>query len=103
MKNPNVGEYGIAYDVNVNYDLSAATSVQMVITRPDKTQITGAAVVGQVDLVTETMGTFAAKKYCTYTFKDGDLNQPGDYAARVIYTDSTKRLICDPVGFTVNI
>jgi len=102
MKNPNVGEYGIAYDVNVNYDLSAATSVQMDIARPDGSKLAGPAVVGLVDLVTQDMGTFAAKKYCTYTFKDGDLNQPGDYVARVIYTDSTKRLISDPIAFTVN-
>ena len=102
MKTPNVGEYGIAYDVNVNYDLSAATKVQMDITRPDKTKIGGDAVVGLVDLVTQDMGTFPAKKYCTYVFKDGDLNQTGDYTARVVYTDSTKRLICDPVGFSVN-
>jgi len=102
MKTPNVGEYGIAYDVNVNYDLSAAAKVRMDIKRPDGTVIGGDAVVGLVDLVTESMGTFQAKKYCTYTFKDGDLNQVGDYIARVIYTDSTKRLIADPVGFSVN-
>jgi hypothetical protein len=102
MNNPNMGEYGIAYDVNTNYDMSAATSVQMAITRPDGTKITAPATVGMVDLVTPSMGTFAAKKYCTYVFQDGDLDQAGDYSARVIYTDASKRLISDPVGFTVN-
>jgi len=100
--NPNVGEYGIAYDVNTNYDMSAATSVVMDITRPDGSKIAAPAAVGLVDLATADMGTFAAKKYCTYVFKDGDLNQPGDYRVRVVYTDSTKRLIADPVAFTVN-
>lgn len=101
MNNPNVGEYGIAYDLNVNYDISAATSLELAITRPDGTKITGTPVVGQASLVTEE-GTFAAKQYCTYLFKDGDLTVPGDYLVRLIYTDSTKRLISDPTSFAVN-
>lgn len=100
--NPNVGEYGIALDINVNYDISAATSVEMRITRPDGSTISAPATVGLVDLVTAGMGTFTAKKYCTYLFQDGDLNQSGDYQVRVVYTDSTKRLIADPTVFTVN-
>lgn len=102
MKNPNVGEYGIAYDLNVNYDISAATSLQLVITRPDESKITGVPTVGLVPLVTEDEGTFAAKQYCTYLFKDGDLNQAGDYLVRLVYTDATKRLISDPTAFSVN-
>lgn len=101
-KTINCGEYGIAYDLLLNYDLSPATSLQIVIDRPDGTQITGAPTVGLVDLVTEDQGTFPAKQYCTYVFKDGDLNQVGDYIARVIYTDGTKRLISDPTAFSVS-
>lgn len=97
----NVGEYGVAYDLNVNYDLSAATTLQLAISRPDGTMITGVPVVGLVPLVTD-QGTFAAKQYCTYVFKDGDLNQAGDYVARLTYTDATKRLISDPTAFTVS-
>ena len=37
----NVGEYGIALNFNVNYDVSAATSLALNITRPDGTLITG--------------------------------------------------------------
>lgn len=102
MKSPNVGEYGIAFDLNLNYDVSAATSLQMVITRPDGTKITGAPTVGLVDLATPDQGTFPARQYCTYLFAQGDLSQPGTYSARVTYTDSTKRLISPPVAFTVN-
>ena len=101
-KTLNVGEYGAAYDLLVNYDLSAAMSLQLVITRPDGTKITGAPAVGLVDLVTEELGTFPAKQYCTYVYKDGDLNQAGDYVARLTYTDATKRLISDPTAFTVS-
>lgn len=100
--NMNVGEYGIAFNLNVNFDLSAATALQLAITRPDETKITGVPTVGQVQLVTDDMGTFAAKQYCTYLFKDGDLNVPGDYLVRLIYTDSTKRLISDPTSFSVH-
>jgi hypothetical protein len=102
MKSPNVGEYGIAFDLNLNYDLSAATSLQIAITRPDGTKITGTPTVGQVDLATPDQGIFPARQYCTYLFAQGDLNQVGTYSARVTYTDSTKRLTSPPVGFTVD-
>lgn len=98
----NVGEYGLDFNLNVNYDISAATALQLVITRPDGTQITGVPTVGAVQLVTTDQGTFAANKYCIYKFQDGDLNQVGDYLARLTYTDSTKRLISDSTSFTVN-
>jgi hypothetical protein len=102
MMNPNVGEYGIRFDLNANYDLSPATSLELVITRPDGSKVSGAPDVGQVPLVTADYGTFSAAQYCTYLFKDGDLNQAGDYLARLTYTDAAKRLISEPVSFTVN-
>lgn len=98
----NAGEYGIAYDLNVNYDLSSATSLLMSFTRPDGTTFSGVPVMGAVDLVTNGLGTFLAHQYCTYTFVNGDLNQAGDYIARLTYTDSTKRLISDPTSFSVS-
>lgn len=98
----NVGEYGLVLNLNVNFDISAATSLQLVITRPDNTTITGVPTVGAVDLVTPDQGTFAAHKYCTYTFVAGDLSQAGDYIARLTYNDSTKRLISDPTSFNVS-
>jgi hypothetical protein len=98
----NAGEYGIAYDLNVAYDLSNATSLLMSFTRPDGTTFSGVPVMGAVDLVTDGLGTFAAHEYCTYTFVNGDLNQPGEYFVRVAYTDSTKHLISDPTSFTVS-
>lgn len=97
----NVGEYGLVLNLNVNFDISAATSLQMAITRPDGTAIAGVPTVGLVDLVTDD-GTFPAKQYCKYTFVNGDLNQAGDYIVRVTYNDATKRLISDPTSFTVS-
>jgi hypothetical protein len=99
----NVGEYGLVMNLNVNFDISAATSLQLAITRPDGTTIAGVPTVGAVDLVTgDGNGTFLAHKYCTYTFVAGDLSQAGDYLARVTYTDASKRLISDPTSFTVS-
>jgi hypothetical protein len=98
----NVGEYGLNLNLNVNYDISAATSLQLTITRPDATTITGAPTVGLVDLVTTDDGTYPAKQYCTYKFASGDLTKAGDYAVRLTYTDSTKRLISDLTSFTVS-
>lgn len=98
----NVGEYGLVLNVNVNFDISAATSLQLVITRPDGTTITGTPTVGAVDLVTDDDGTYLANQYCSYTFIAGDLNQAGDYTARVTYTDASKHLISDPTSFTVS-
>jgi hypothetical protein len=99
----NVGEYGLVFNLNVNFDISGATTLQLAITRPDNTTITAMPTVGSVDLVTTDSGTFLAHKYCIYTFATGDLNQAGTYTARLTYTDSTKRLISDPTTFTVSI
>lgn len=98
----NVGEYGLALNLNVNYDISASTALQLLITRPDGTTITGVPIVGLVDLVTTDDGTYPAKQYCTYKFAAGDLIQAGDYTVRLTYTDSTKRLISDPTSFSVS-
>lgn len=99
----NVGEYGLVLNLNVNFDISAATSLQLAITRPDGTAINGTPTVGTVDLTTTDDGTYLAHKYCIYTFVAGDLSQAGDYIARLTYNDSTKRLISDPTSFTVSI
>jgi hypothetical protein len=98
----NVGEYGLALNLNVNYDISAATALQLAITRPDGTLVTGVPTVGLVDLVTGDDGTYPAKQYCTYKLVSGDLNQAGTYTTRLTYTDATKRLISDPTSFTVS-
>lgn len=97
----NVGEYGISFNLNVNYDISAATALSLAITRPDGTTITGTPTAGAVDLVTP-LGTFPAHQYAAYVFAQGDLTVPGTYSARLTYTDSNKRLKTPPVAFTVN-
>lgn len=98
----NVGEYGIAFNLGLNYDISAATSLSLAITRPDGSVTNGVPTAGAVDLVTP-LGTFLAHQYAVYVFAPGDLTVPGQYSARLTYTDANpKRLISPPVAFTVN-
>jgi len=98
----NVGEYGLPLNINLNFDVSAATSLQISIVKPDGSAFAAVATVGQVDLVVDGQGTYKAKQYITYITQPGDLSEPGDHFARVIYTDATKRLISDPTSFTVS-
>lgn len=101
----NVGEYGLAFNLNVNYNISGFTTLSLVITRPDATSITrtnGDVTVPAVQLVTTDMGTFAANEYAKYLFQLGDLDQEGEYTVRLTYTDASKRLISDETSFTVN-
>ncbi len=98
----NVGEYGIAFNLDLNYDISAATTLSLTITRPDGTTFNGVPTVGAVDLSTPG-GVFPAHQYAVYVFAPGDLTVQGQYSARLTYTDaSPKRLISPPVAFTVN-
>ncbi|WP_426111024.1 hypothetical protein [Massilia sp. PWRC2] len=101
----NVGEYGISFNFNQNFTISGFTTLSLAITRPDGSVITKtnpAVSVGSVALVTPNDGTYAAGQYAVYVFADGDLSLPGDYKARLTYTDASKRLIGELVVFTVN-
>lgn len=101
----NVGEYGIAFNLNVGYDISGNSALSLVFTRPDASTFTAtkpAVSVGNTPIST-TSGPFAANQYSVYLFKDGDLTVPGTYGVRLQYTDATKHLVSDPVTFTVNL
>ena len=100
----NSGEYGIVFNLNVNFNIASFTALSLAFTRPDATTVTvvnGVVTVGGAPLVTS-LGTFATNEYCFYTFVSGDINQAGTYSARLTYTDATKRLISDVVTFTVS-
>jgi hypothetical protein len=105
----NVGEYGIQFNLNVNYNISAFTALSLVITRPDGTFVTRTSAnvtVPGVPYVDPALGTFAANQYARYYFQAGDLNQAGTYTARLTYTNSGAtpplNLISDPATFDVN-
>lgn len=100
----NVGEYGIAFNLNVGYAINAYQTLSLAITRPDGSVVTKtnpSVTVGNTPLVTD-LGTFAADQYSTYLIANGDLTLPGTYTVRLTYTDATKRLISDAVTFSVN-
>lgn len=97
----NVGEYGLAYRLNVSYDMSSNTSLSFEFVRPDKSVIVRDGVLGTAALVTEEYGTFPANQYASYVFADGDLTLPGKYTARLIYNSPGKRLKSDIDGFMV--
>lgn len=102
----NVGEYGLALNVNANYNLSASTSLTLDFTRPDNTTFsrTGASVTAPaVPYVTlDGNGTYAASQYAKYIIAAGDLTAAGPYSVRLTYLDGTKLLKSDPASFTVN-
>lgn len=100
----NIGEYGIAFNLNVGFDISGNQSLALTFTRPGGTTFTANkpdVSVGNTPIST-TSGPFAANQYCVYIFKAGDMSEAGTYTVRLTYNDATKRLISDAVTFTVN-
>jgi hypothetical protein len=100
----NVGEYGIAFNLNVGYDISGNSTLALIFTRQDGTTFTANkpdVSVGNAPINT-TSGPFAANQYCVYLFKNGDLTVSGTYSVRLTYNDATKHLVSDATTFTVN-
>ena len=95
-----VGEYGRLLNFGTQFDMSAATSLSIVFTRPDGTTFNPTAALGTVPILSQSE-TFAAYQYCYYTFAIGDLNQSGLYSARVSYTDAYKHLLTPAYRFNV--
>lgn len=102
--NVNLGEYGIALNLNVNYNLGANTSLQLDIIRPSGSIITrtNGVTAPATPLVTTDAGTYAASQYATYLFQAGDLIEVGLHSVRLTYTDLTKRLVSEYASFMVN-
>lgn len=100
----NVGEYGIQFNMNVSYDISGFTTLSLAFTRPDATTFiaTNPSVTAPASPLVTPLGTFPASQYAQYLFAVGNLTVPGNYTARLTYTDASKRLISDVVSFTVN-
>lgn len=99
----NVGEYGLTFNMNVNFDISGFSALSLTFTKPDLTTLTvtnPAVSISATPLVTP-IGTFATNQYAIYTFALGNLSSAGLYSARLTYTDASKRLISDIATFTV--
>lgn len=97
----NVNEYGIVLQFGVSYNMSSYSSLSIVFTKPDLSILTVTASLGLTQITT-TVGVFAPYTWAQYTFKSGDVNQTGNWSARLIYTDtSPAKLISSIANFIV--
>lgn len=105
----NVNEYGVVCAFSTGFDMSAQTSLSILFWKPsnpwseatDATpSLTKTAAVGAGALVTS-LGTFADKKYATYTFVSGDVTEAGTWSARVVYGTASVRLRSDVGTFVI--
>lgn len=97
----NITEYGLAFNLNANFDLRGATSLELSFMRPDGTTFTGVPTVPNAPIVSPDQGTFSAGNYARYIFRAGDLTIPGEYIVRLVYTDDTKRILSELTSFEV--
>ena len=100
----NVGDYGVVFRLNVSFDISGFSTLTLTFTKPDKTTlvVNSGITVGNIDVVTPD-GTFLANQYALYTFTSGQVDQSGNWSARLTYVDSLPRqLISNPATFTVS-
>lgn len=99
----NVNEYGVLFAAFAAYDMSAYTSASIQFTKPDGVVLTKPASVPAVPLVTPG-GTFPASQYATCIFAEGDVDQVGQWSARILYFNSVipQELISAPGTFCVN-
>ena len=95
------GEYGIQFNVGMNFDMSAQTSLSLKFTRPDGTTLTVAPTLGAVPLITP-LNLFAANTYATYVIAANDLPVDGGYQMRLTYVDAYKRLVSPVINFAVS-
>lgn len=103
----NVGDYGVAIVVSTGYDMVVFTELSLNFTKPDGSTLVvydPDVTVPIVDVMT-TEGLFVGRKYAQYFFKDGDVDQDGDWTVRVIYKNDNVnpplQLISNTAKFTV--
>lgn len=108
----NVHEWGVTFAFSTGFDMSAKTVLAIRFWKPDNVwsedtdstpSLTKTASVGSGPITT-TEGVFVDKKYATCVFEDGDVDQVGEWSARVVYTDATgsgQHLISDVATFEV--
>jgi hypothetical protein len=97
----NVNEFGVNLQFEVSFNMAAFTSLSLTFTKPDLTTLTVTPALGIVDTTTP-LGVFAADTYVVYTFLAGQVNQAGNWSARLTYQDgSPAQLISTPGTFTV--
>lgn len=95
-----VGEIGKVINLITGYDMSSATTVSVVLTKPDGTTTTktGSSVV----VGTTTSGNLIANEYFEYTTEASDIDQAGTWGIYGIYEDGTpKKFLSTEADFIV--
>lgn len=90
----NVNNYGFPIVFGTGYDLEAATDLILTFTKPSGVTFTrdfnstpNPTYVGQVGIET-TAGFFPAFTYAGYLLAPGDIDEPGQWSARLTYENS---------------
>ena len=74
-----VGEYGFTVRLNASFDLTAATALQINVTRPDSSTTTFIPTRGTSLFLTQSAGVFQANEYVEYVALVGDFASAGDF------------------------
>jgi hypothetical protein len=99
----NVNEWGVRYVFSCGFDLRDYTNLQIEFTKPSGAQLVVSSpdvTPPPVDLETS-IGFFPANTYAQYTFQPGDVDEIGEWTARVVYDDGSQHLISDIGNFEI--
>ncbi len=96
-----VGESGNKFQMGVSFDMSAQTALEFTFTKPDGTTLVVAGVLDVNPFVDQGF-SFAANESAFYIWLVGDLDQDGDWTARLQYTDVSLVLISTISTFEVD-
>jgi len=96
-------EYGKTLIIPASMDISANTGLALTITRPDGSVVNISAGLSApaVDVVVKGK-TYLANTYASYILAQGDVTEPGDYAAKLVATFADKELHSELTRFSVS-
>jgi hypothetical protein len=98
----NEGEYGSKLYVDLGVDISAATSLTVILEprRGDTKEFTSNVAVGTANTDVDDK-TFLADQFLEYTIQDGDLDESGQWRAKGSALVGSELVKSDYVRFTV--
>lgn len=95
----NRGEWGIAFQLGVGFDISGFSTLSLVFHKPSGTTLTVTFPDVTAPLVAGEEAP--AGEYFEYITKDGDIDEEGTWTVCGIYVDGLKRLVSDHSSFLV--
>ena len=88
-----IGETGVTFRVNANFDMSSNTELTIVFVKPDNTKVTkvksDGVTLGASDVVDDDLGTLTANEYMEYETED-IFDIAGTWRVYGIYTDTAE-------------